>query len=171
MLEQPLRQHHNRRRYGLIAGIGLLLCIGMLLCAGGIVTMGPALRWASSATQYQSSPCFNGDLATLADYARFQFPPSAINVGSECDLYRGAQVHVWFDMDPADLDSFLASTWIELPLYEVAVTPEFGPASVTTTYWRGTSGMHNPGSHEVWIDMTNSQTYHVYFLFGCAAHC
>lgn len=119
---------------------------------------------------FLSNSCHNYSRSSLEGYARFRYPASATNIHEECAIWQGADIRIWFDMDPAELDTFVASTRVKTPLKAGSVMPpEFGPDTTNRTmvygeYQGGTSDDYK--GQYLWVDETDPKQYRVYLRFA-----
>ena len=63
------------------------------------------------------SGCEESNPEQIEYLAQFELPPSAKNIKSSCFGLQAYSADVSFEMNPADLDIFVASTSIEPPLF------------------------------------------------------
>lgn len=99
--------------------------------------------------------------------AYFKFPPSATHIESFCMGMQGWFASANFEMSPEELETFINSTYIEMPL-DTALPTEpyfFDPDSVkdmkSYLYGNGYNGLQ-----EVLIDTSDPDKYFVYFRAG-----
>jgi hypothetical protein len=143
-----------------IAAVGIVIG-GCVLIAGGI--------WVANNPLF-SHTCFNGNRSQLEKFAHFSYPADASDIHEDCDIWQGANIKVWFEMDASDLDAFIASTLIGSPLTDGGTPPDFGPATNNHTLRHG-EYVSSPGVEggqtlqSIWVDVTNPSRFLVYLQY------
>jgi hypothetical protein len=105
--------------------------------------------------------------AGIQDVARIELPPSYSNLQSSCGGMMGWGAEASFDIDPDELDIFLASTSIERPLSSTEVTTHFSYISQQEienldSYLYGVYDSYE-WFEEVIVDTSNQNRWIVYF--------
>lgn len=104
-----------------------------------------------------------------AALARVTLPPSAHNVEYIDGGFQDRFIHLRFDMDAAELDSFLRGTFVAPPLtdtdvpFQASLEPDeswWQPRNAST--FKSGGGSRNGVYQSLLVDMTNAQTYVVY---------
>lgn len=138
---------------------GVLLGFGLCYVAFGVAF---TAYWTSE-TRF---PCVAGEAGTAAVFeyggtTMFTFPESASNIKNICYVWTGALIHVWFEMQPDDLDGFLESLlWDVQPSTLYSSEPPFGRPRRNATYSTWAYEEHLDGTR-IWVD-TEVIPYRVY---------
>lgn len=113
MNKKKKRPNNNRKwLWRIILVLLICVCVGVIAFIG-IVTMaieGLAVMSGSN------SGCSTEDSAPFEGYARVTLPEDYSNFWSSCGGMQGWWAEAQFDIDPNDLDEFLETTNIDMPL-------------------------------------------------------
>lgn len=121
-----------------------------------------------------TSGCEPTALKELETAGSFTLPPSAKNLKSGCFGMQGWDGYAEFEMLPADLDAFVASTKLNAPLALNEAPKAFAlatPASQAKSYLHGrfdsyVSKTDTTYYQELLVDTSDTSTYLVYLAFG-----
>jgi hypothetical protein len=118
------------------------------------------LRWIAA-----GPPCDPSHPSGIERVAGFKLPPSASNLSSNCFGLANWWAEARFDMNPSDLEVFVNSTNVKLPL---SATLKPGTLSCCDQLTGVTSylyGWYGSGEwfEEVFIDTSNPARWRVYF--------
>lgn len=142
----------------------VLIPLGILVMAG-LACCGVLGYTALVDNPFLSNACFD-TRAKLEQFARFKYPASAANIHEDCAIWQSADIRIWFEMDPAELDAFLATTMVKPPLTADGITVGFGPSTTNHTLVHGHSdNAEDTPSQSVWVDETDPKRYRVYLEY------
>jgi len=105
--------------------------------------------------------CDSSNPPEIEDVARFSLPPSYQNLESSCFGLQGWGAFARFEMAPADLDVFVASTLVDMPLSTSEIPARsFFPKDISSYLY----GKHeaNGLSQYILIDTSDRASYVVY---------
>lgn len=148
----------------------LALC---LLAACGVA--GGAAWWLGGAVRTARGGPPTPTIAEIENVARLRLPPSAGNTQAEIIGFQDRVIRLRFEMEPADLQPFLATTFLAPPLS--TTTNPFGSAAgpgATPAWWtpwqaqRFQAGRATVGgvTQAILIDTADARIYVVYVETG-----
>jgi hypothetical protein len=157
----------RRPRNIILIAVGL----GLLAIVGAIV-----FNWMFVDNELLNNPnaCPPDDRAWVERIAGFDFPPSADNLYARCINWQEWRGQLAFDMNPAELDIFLANIEMETPLVSSDKPKMLGlfaddatakQIEAVTTYLYGENRIDDVW-HYILIDTANPSLYRVHILFG-----
>jgi hypothetical protein len=133
----------------------------ILVC--GVLTYGLILVSGTALWLYLMSPapCVDGKPGLSAIFSNggthlFRFPKSATHIESSCYTWQSADIDVWFDMNPDELEPLLDSMrWDVRPLAPTDEPPTFGDRRWNATYFYGEYSQYPEGA-SIWIDTSRT---------------
>jgi hypothetical protein len=148
----------------------VLIVLGLGACAG-IFYIGFTLLFiyslSSMGDMFDSPICEPTNSSGIESVAQIQLPPSMSNLRSMCGGMQGIWATAYFDMKPSDLNVFVNSTKVKLPL---STTGRLGQMKCglcndmtnLRSYLYGTYSAEE-WFEEIFIDTSNPAQYRVYF--------
>jgi hypothetical protein len=156
-------QSHRRQIRNIVLillGLGAFVIIGLIAIVLLIVS-----AFSNVENMYSNPACASP--SGIENLTYIELPPSMANLQSGCGGMQGIMAWAFFDMKPSDLDVFINSTKVKLPL-STTDKPEklkcisCGESSELKSYLYGIySG--NEWFEEIFIDTSNSAQWRVYF--------
>jgi hypothetical protein len=158
----------------LVIGVIILMICGGLYLAGAYVI---AHALSGVAEFIGSDPeelgCLEKkDKSHIEARANITLPLSSQNLSARSIAFRDCRVFVSFDMDPADLETFLASTYVsELKTVIGSDLTDFNTPLKAWSFWIGRQYLHGEGHdegfreyQEIVIDRVSPELYTVYVI-------
>ena len=156
-----LKSHRRLIRNIVIGAVGLSIC-------GAVAYLIFLVAVASAIGSLFQNSCDPSSPAAVEGMGQFKLPPSASHLQSNCGGMQGFWAEASFEMNPADLRTFVKTTRVKLPLSStgkpVKLNCEHYCNALTDvkSYLYGTySG--SEWDEEIFIDTTNPNSYAVYY--------
>jgi hypothetical protein len=152
----------------IIIGLAGLTICGAVVAIAGLVWLGNL--FSGDSIGLIDPPCTVSNPSGIEEMAEFKLPPSAKLLSAGCGGMQGWGAWASFEMNPADLNTFLATTSVKPPLSNTNHPEKLHCACANnekiTDYLYGDYSSYNNNHswrEEVFIDTHDKNLYTVYF--------